>query len=251
MPDIVPNETVLKVISEFRDEGFCILRGHLPCRVVNACRDAFWPSLLAYLQCGHAPNRGPNRHFLPMPFERPCFAPELFFDPDILRVVRGLMDERIVVDQWGCDVPVRGSEYQAPHVDYKRPLFPELPDFELPPYAIVVSFGLVPIAREHGPIEIAPGTHRMRRTEAIDAVDAGQIVMRAVTLALGDVLIRHPWALHRGTPNTTDVPRALCTIRYVRRWYADDSRDVNRIPRSTWDLLTSEQQSLMRFPIRD
>jgi hypothetical protein len=67
--------------------------------------------------------------------------------------------------------------------------------------------------------------------------------MQAIPLDLGDVLIRHPWALHRGTPNRTDVPRALCTIRFVRRWYADDSRDVNHIPRATWDLLTPEQQS--------
>jgi hypothetical protein len=67
--------------------------------------------------------------------------------------------------------------------------------------------------------------------------------MQAIPLDLGDVLIRDPWALHRGTPNRTDVPRALCTIRFVRRWYADDSRDVNHIPRATWDLLTPEQQS--------
>ncbi len=36
-----------------------------------------------------------------------------------------------------------------------------------------------------------------------------------VTLEVGDVLIRHPWALHRGTPNLTDAPRALLTIRYI------------------------------------
>jgi hypothetical protein len=44
------------------------------------------------------------------------------------------------------------------------------------------------------------------------------------------VLIRHPWALHRGTPNVTETPRALLTIRYVRRWYADGSREVNALP---------------------
>ena len=72
--------------------------------------------------------------------------------------------------------------------------------------------------------------------------------MQAVPLEIGDVLIRHPWVLHRGTPNTTDTPRALVTIRYVRRWYADASRDVEEIPRATWASLTAAQQSLMRFP---
>jgi ectoine hydroxylase-related dioxygenase (phytanoyl-CoA dioxygenase family) len=134
-------------------------------------------------------------------------------------------------------------------VDYQRLLFPEVPDLALPAYAIVISFGLVRIAREHGPIEIAPGTHRMARADALQAVEAGKIGMQAVPLEIGDVLIRHPWALHRGSPNTTDTPRPLVTIRYVRRWYADASRDVEAIPRAMWESLTAEQQSSLRFPI--
>jgi len=90
----------------------------------------------------------------------------------------------------------------------------------------------------------------MRRPDALRAVEAGEIAMVTLPLEIGDVLIRHPWALHRGTPNTTDTPRALVTIRYVRRWYADASRDVEDLPRATWDSLIPEQQSMMRFPVR-
>ena len=243
-------ESVQKAIGEVQDRGYCVLQNHFTLRLVGACRDAFWPRLLAYLDSGQAPNRGPHRHFLAMPFEPPCFTPQFFFDSDVLGIVRGLMDDLVVADQWGCDVPLLGSEYQGVHVDYQRPLFPEIPDLALPAYAIVVSFGLVRIAREHGPIEIAPGTHRMRRMDALRAVEAGKIGMQAVPLEIGDVLIRHPWALHRGTPNTTVTPRALVTIRYVRRWYTDASRDVEGLPRATWESLTAEQQSVMRFPIR-
>jgi len=63
------------------------------------------------------------------------------------------------------------------------------------------------------------------------------------------VLIRHPWVLHRGSPNRTGVPRALVSIRYVRRWYADSSREVELLPRAVWDSLTPEQQQVMRFPV--
>jgi hypothetical protein len=241
-------EPAQNMIDEIQDQGYCVLRSHFPSRLVDACRDAFWPRLLAYLDSGQASNRGPHRHFLAMPFEPPCFTPQFFFDPVVLSIVRGLMDDRVVADQWGCDVPLRGSEYQGLHVDYQRPLFPEVPDLALPAYAVGVSFGLVRIAREHGPIEIAPGTHRMTRMDALRAVEAAEIGMQAVPLEIGDVLIRHPWALHRGTPNTTDTPRALVTIRYVRRWYADASRDVEHLPRATWESLTAEQQSVMRFP---
>src|SRR5713101_2855230 len=185
-------ESIREKISEVREQGFCILRKHFAPLLVEACRQAFWPRLLTHLDSGHASNRGPHRHFLAMPFEPPIFIPQFFFDNDVLCIVRGLMDDRVVADQWGCDVPLRGSGYQGVHVDYQHPLFPEVPDLALPAYALVVSFGLVRIAREHGPIEIAPGTHRMTRMDALRAVETGEIGMQAVPLEIGDVLIRHP-----------------------------------------------------------
>lgn len=236
-------------VFELQKNGYCVLNGHLPRSTIEACKEAFWPALLAYLKSHeHKPNRGAYRHFLPMPFEPPCFAPEFFFDAGILGIIRGAMGQRIVADQWGCDVPVRGSEYQRLHVDYQRPLFEEVVDLSLPPYMLVVSFGLAPIKLEDGLIEIAPGTHLMPLEAALRSAESGKSELRAVPLEIGDVLIRHPWALHRGTPNTTDRPRALITVRYVRRWYVDDSREVNTIPRVVWESLTPEQQQLMRFP---
>ena len=234
-------------LADLSERGFCVLSRHFPAPLIEACRVAFWPILFDYLS-DHEPNRGPHRHFMPMPFHPPCFTPEFFFDAGVLDIVRGEMGERIAADQWGCDTPLKGSEYQNAHVDYQRPLFSELPDLFLPPYMLVVSFGLVRITQACGPIEIAPGTHRMPREEAIRAVQSGEIEMQPISLELGDVLIRHPWALHRGTPNTTDTPRALVTIRYVRHWYADSSRDVNAIAQAVWQSLTPEQQSVMRFP---
>jgi len=188
---------------------------------------------------------------VPMPFHGPCFAPEFFFDPQVSDIARGTLGERFAADQWGCDTPVRGSERRNAHVDYQRPLFSERPDLLLPPYMLLVSFGLVPITQALGPIEIAPGTHRMAREKANQAVQSGEIEMQPILLELGDVLIRHPWALHRGTPNTTDTPRAFVTIRYVRHWYADNSREVNAIPEVVWQSLTPEQQSVMRFPVEN
>jgi ectoine hydroxylase-related dioxygenase (phytanoyl-CoA dioxygenase family) len=205
-----------------------------------------------YVERNHdKPNRGEHRHFLPMPFDPPCFAPEFFFDDGVLSIVPAVMDERVVADQWGCDVPLHGSKHQEFHVDYQRPLFPETPDLSLPTYMLVVSFGLMDIAPKHGPIEIAPGTHKMPRSQALRSVKDSEIEVQSLILGVGDVLIRHPGALHRGTPNVTDTPRALLTVRYVRRWYADYSREVNTLPLAVWQSLTTEQQSIMRFPLGD
>ncbi len=235
---------------EIHKNGYCVLRSHLPKGAVSACRNEFWPILLKYIEeHGQQPNRGPCRHYLPMPFDGSCFASEFFFDPAVLDVIRAVMGSRVVADQWGCDVPVRGSEYQRFHVDYQRPLFEEAPDLSLPPYMLMVSFGLIDITADHGPIEIAVGTHRMPREAAVRSAESGECDVHPVLLETGDVLIRHPWALHRGTPNRTGTPRALASVRYVRRWYADDSREVNAIPAATWQSLTEEQRMLMRFPV--
>jgi ectoine hydroxylase-related dioxygenase (phytanoyl-CoA dioxygenase family) len=239
-------------IAELEDRGYCLLKGCLPEVALRACREAFWPTLLKYLEEHRdEPNRGPNRHFFPMPFDPPCFASEFFCVPEVLRIVRGSMDERIVADQWGCDVPLKGSTNQDFHIDYKRPLFPEAPDLLLPTYMLVVSFGLVDITSADGPIEIVPGTHKLPWIDATQAIETARTKPEPITMGIGDVLIRHPWALHRGTANMTDTPRALLTIRYVRRWYVDSSRDVNSIPHAVWHSLTSEQRDLMRFSIAD
>jgi hypothetical protein len=79
-------------------------------------------------------NRGPCRHFVAMPFVPPCYAPQFFFDTDVLGIVRGAMDDRVVADQWSCDRPIEGSVYQGFHVDYQRPLFAEAPEMQLPAY---------------------------------------------------------------------------------------------------------------------
>jgi hypothetical protein len=230
-------------IAELQDKGFCVLKAHFAKSLIRSCREAFWPILLDYLGRNRdTPNRGDHRHFLAMPFTRPCFAPESFFDAGILGIVRGVMDDRVVADQWGGDVPVQGSKHQQFHVDYQRPLFPEAPDLLLPTYMLVVSFGLIDILPAHGPIELVPGSHKIARSQTA-------IQTQLVTLDSGDVLIRHPWALHRGTPNMTDTPRPLVTIRYVRRWYSDDSREVHTVPLAVWQSLTTEQQSMMRFPV--
>jgi hypothetical protein len=72
--------TIKEKIIEIQDRGYCILRAHFAALAIDACRNAFWPALLAHLQAhGHESNRGPHRHFLPMPFEPPCFAPDFFF----------------------------------------------------------------------------------------------------------------------------------------------------------------------------
>jgi hypothetical protein len=56
-------------MTELEENGFCVLRDHFRTPLIDAGRIVFWPTLLDYLKAHRDdPNRGPHRHFLPMPF---------------------------------------------------------------------------------------------------------------------------------------------------------------------------------------
>jgi len=82
------------------------------------------------------------------------------------------MDDSVVTDQWGCDVSSEAQITREFMLTISVRYSPKLLTFPLPVYVLVVSFGLVRITLENGPIEIAPGTHRMPRKEALRAVEA-------------------------------------------------------------------------------
>jgi hypothetical protein len=72
-------------LVEIQENGYCLLRNRFSRDLISACREGFWRILLDYLDDHReTPNRGPHRHFLPMPFTPPCFAPEFFFDNEVL-----------------------------------------------------------------------------------------------------------------------------------------------------------------------
>ena len=218
--------------------------------LIDTCRITLWPTLLAHLERDE-PNRGTHRHYWRCRSPRPAFAPDFFFDDAILRIVRRAMDDRVVADQWGYDVPVGGI---GPRTSMSTTRETAVRRSAGDPAAAVHArrqLRAFTNGASRRTDEIAPGTHRMPRAAALRAVEAGTIPLRPVELDVGDVLIRHPWALHRGSPNTTPTPRALLSIRYVRRWYADDSREVNSIPRAVWNSLTDAQQRIMRFPVAE
>src|SRR5262249_45932097 len=101
-------------VIDLRKNGYCVLKQQFAPHLIAATRDVFWPRLLRYLDVhNNEPNRGPNRHYVPMPFAPPCFNSGYFFDAEILAVVQSLMSDRVVADQWGCDVALQGSDYQG------------------------------------------------------------------------------------------------------------------------------------------
>jgi ectoine hydroxylase-related dioxygenase (phytanoyl-CoA dioxygenase family) len=61
---------------------------------------------------------------------------------------------------------------------------------------------------------------------------------RKVVLEPGDLLIRDPGLLHRGTVNATDEPRSMLTLCYFRQGHTHDYGQVEyNLDRALWERL--------------
>jgi ectoine hydroxylase-related dioxygenase (phytanoyl-CoA dioxygenase family) len=149
------------------------------------------------------------------------------------------------LDRLTSDLP--GSEYQELHRDHP-PLFSE--DFTTPLYALAVNFPLCAVTTENGPLEIVKGTHRLPRDEALSSAGSTRRPIEPVTLELGDVVIRTPLALHRGTPNRTCHSRPMVVMGYVRSWLYTPHVDLT-VPRAVHDSFSDQARRMLRCRIVD
>jgi Phytanoyl-CoA dioxygenase (PhyH) len=231
--------------EDVRRDSFCVLRGLLDRELLRAWAEAFRPLLEANVKnAADDPNRGPQRFYVTLPFGGVFADPRIVFDPYVLAICRRLVGDDMVMCQLATDTPLRGSQNQDVHRDSPG-LFPEW-DVATPPYQLAVNFALVDVTRENGPTEVARGTHVLAKDDGLARIASGEAPLEPQLMQLGDVVIRDVRHLHRGTPNTTDVPRPMVVIGFSRKWLRRPEVSV-RIPQSTWDALTEEQRALLRF----
>ena len=111
-----------------------------------------------------------------------------------------------------------------------------------------MNWPLIDIDDTNGPFEMAPGSHLLPVNEAHHKIAVGDLPLRRLTMKRGDVLVRDPCCLHRGSPNLTDTARPMCILSF------SESRDVaaqagNRAPavqRRVLEGLSVEQRWVLR-----
>lgn len=231
--------------GEVKRDGFCILRDHFSTEKLTRWREEFAPILHKYIEdFGETENRGANRYYVTLPFENLFADEKIFADADILAIVEKLVGADFVMCQLATDTPLLGSEYQEIHRD-APPLFPEI-EAETPAFQLAVNFPLIDVTAENGPFEVAGKTHLMTKEEGLRSIESGENPIEAVTLKLGDVMIRDVRGLHRGTPNKTGEPRPMCVIGYSRKWLFRPEVSI-KIPRDVWENLSPASKKMLRF----
>ena len=234
-------------VEQVRTKGYAILRGHFSQDLIASILQAFLPIYQASLETIRAnPNRGPMRHYLQLPFAKPFYQSAIHADPVVIAMVKCLLGEDAELVQYATDTPAKGSVFQDWHIDVK-PLFPEEPECCPPPAVLLANFPLVDIGPHNGPFEVADGTHLIPFEKALPKIESGEISQKPLFMNVGDVLIRDPRCVHRGTPNRTDTPRPVAVFAFERPWYRRISRrHTNMMSRSLYSSLADIEQKLLQ-----
>lgn len=237
-----------RYLADLNRDGIVVIPQVFDPATIDEWRQAF-DALLKSRQNrpgGLAP-REKNRYYLTLPWVPPFADRNVFANPVITGVLNRLFPQEYVMVQLGADVPMKDSDYQETHRDY-RPLFTD--EILTPLYAVAVNFPLVEVTEENGPLQHARGTHLMGRDEALRKVETGEIKLESFHMQPGDVSIRTPLCLHRGTPNRTDQPRPMVVMGYVMHWLHTPQVDLN-VPRAFYDTLPEWEQKLLRCRVVD
>jgi len=245
-------EQIAEHAARVRRIGYTVLERQLPVDAVATIAVAFEPIYQDHLEeIRTKPNRGPMRHYIQLPFEPPFYQNSIHGNDGIIAVVRRLIGDDADMVQFATDTPTQGSIFQDWHGDVPA-LFPEEPEHVPPPAIITVNFAMVDVNEENGPVEMADGTHLLPRPEALERIEMGEMPLRKLLLKVGDVLVRDPRCVHRGTPNTTDMPRPVAVFSFERAWYRLISLNhYNPVRRDFYKTLSELEQQVLKRIVED
>lgn len=86
----------------------------------------------------------------------------------------------------------------------------------------------------------------LSRDEGMGRIARGEVPLVKAYMARGDVMIRDVRHIHRGTPNTTAVPRPMVVIGYSRRWLFRPEVSI-RVPAEVLVALPERARRWLRF----
>jgi hypothetical protein len=238
----------------FSTRGYVTLRNVVPPNVIRSASSMFMAILEDCIETRSAPgvravSRMHGAHFFHykgryriFPRLEGALAHEMLIGNPLARaVLASLLGDRFYCKFVGSDTCLGDAELQSPHRDvgfYRG----------AGPHCCVMNIPLVDCRLDNGPLEVWPnGTHfwsaqRFRQLGLLPFVPDGrhpqleqlldQYPAEKIQMNLGDILLRDPGMMHRGTPNQSGQHRPMLTIGLARRGYHYEygSLDANLDP---------------------
>jgi ectoine hydroxylase-related dioxygenase (phytanoyl-CoA dioxygenase family) len=238
------DEQLTEHLEKIDRVGYTLLEDLIPRDAVAEMAAAFEPLYQSNLFTIRTdPNRGSMRHYIVLPFEAPFYQSSFNGNSTIFAIARAILGEDVYCTQFASDTPAKGSIHQDWHTDIARH-FTE--DGQLqPPMLIVANTSFVDVTPETGPFEISDGSHHI--PDAIEKLKNGELTFKPLCLNVGDVLIRDPRCVHRGSPNTTDVPRVVAVLGFDRAGHERGGHLVeNGICPELYNSLSEDERKMYR-----
>jgi hypothetical protein len=211
--------------EQFAAEGWLRIGGLFDPALIDEVREECERQLesLTEIRDGHRAylNVGDKRLMLPVRLTGALANPKLYANPLLLTMLRPLLGEDFLIDNFACVVALPGALEQHAHEDHPD-LFPEMAALrsQLPPYAVTVAIPLVDLTEETGTTRIVAGSNR-------EGSEHSEVLPY---LNRGDCFLMDYRTEHNGTPNRSPAARAVLFIIYARYWFID-IRNFRRQPR--------------------
>lgn len=235
-----------KFAEQLKTDGICLIPNIFEQKLIDEWAQAFEKLFRdRQNQPGGLAPREVSRYYLTLPWVAPFANQSVFANPVIMGILERVFYQEYVMVQMGVDLPLQGSDYQETHRDF-RPLFSD--QIVTPLYALAVNFPLVEVTADNGPFQMARGTHLLPREEGLRKIASGEIEMESFYMQPGDVTVRSPLALHRGSPNRTNTPRPMVVMGYAMHWLHTPKVDLT-LPRDYYESLPQELQQMIRCQV--
>jgi ectoine hydroxylase-related dioxygenase (phytanoyl-CoA dioxygenase family) len=157
------------------------------------------------------------------------------------------------------DTCLAGAQIQSPHREMD-------PGLSWEPRGYIVNVPLHRCDLDNGPLEVWPCGSHLWRDDVLKSLNYDDTVQdgrnpdferlaslfpsRRILLEPGDVVIRDPALMHRGTVNHTDRPRTMLTVCYFRSsLYHNYGHLALNLDRDLHEALAPELRPLFPLPI--
>ena len=161
---------------------------------------------------------GNLRFQLPIRLTGPLLEPVFFANPIITWLLRQLLGEDFLIDNFTCVVALAGAAEQKLHRDHPS-LYPMTDEARklLQPFAITLAIPLIDLNATTGTTKLFDGSHLA--PPDYPSSDPGIGLLPYVSR--GGCYFMDYRLLHRGMPNLSEAARPIIYINYARSWFTD------------------------------
>ncbi len=159
---------------------------------------------------------GDKRRMLTLDFLAPFNTPDLYGNPFLLHLMKGLLGPDFVLGSFGAVISLPGADHQHIHRDHPALFENEALSLNLPSFAITAVVPLIDLTLETGSTRLWKGSHRTARSESKDMKDS-----YVPFLPTGSCYLMDYQLLHGGTPNVSQQVRPIIYMIYYRSWFQE------------------------------